>query len=56
MNQTKTVPAQRVVTRSQFRVVREPRSSEPARLLEAVIKAAEERGESLRRVLEREAN
>jgi hypothetical protein len=46
-----TVQADRVRTRGEYRVEREPRSSEPARLLRAWIEASEERAKSLRRSL-----
>lgn len=50
---TETVQAQRVRTRP-FLVEREPRSSEPVRLLRAVTEAAKERAEALRRALGQE--
>jgi hypothetical protein len=51
---TPSVQADRVRTRGEYRVEREPRSSEPARLLNAWIKASEERAEALRRALGQE--
>jgi hypothetical protein len=50
-----TVQADRVRTRGEYRVEREPRSSEPVRLLKAWIQASEERAEALRRALGQEA-
>jgi hypothetical protein len=49
-----TVQADRVRTRGEYHVEREPRSSEPVRLLNAWIKASEERAESLKRALGQE--
>jgi hypothetical protein len=51
---TRTTAADRVRTRGEYRVEREPRSSEPVRLLNAWIKASEERAESLKRALGQE--
>jgi hypothetical protein len=44
-----SVPADRVRTRGEYRVEREPRSSEPVRLLNAAIAAAKEQAERLQR-------
>jgi hypothetical protein len=52
---TQTVAADRVRTRGEYRVEREPRSSEPVRLLNAWITACEVRAETLRRALGQEA-
>jgi hypothetical protein len=51
---TPSVQADRVRTRGEYRVEREPRSSEPVRLLKAWIQASEERAESLKRALGQE--